>query len=74
MQEAHDLLQHPPRVAGGDRLLLFVLAVEAHLHELEVPVAELVPDEVIEHIHGGGEVVDGHRRLHLGQADRKSVV
>ena len=58
MQQTHDLGQQPARVPAGLRLLRLVLAVQPHLDELQIPVAELVPDEVIQRVDGRGEIED----------------
>ena len=68
VQQAHDLVQHPAGVTRDLRLPDLVLAVQRHLDELQVPVAELVPHEVVEGVHGGGEVVDAHRLLDRREA------
>ena len=43
-----------------------IVAVEARLGGLEVPVADVVPDEAVERLDGGGEVVGVERGGHLG--------
>ena len=57
MQESHDTLQQHQQVAADRQPRGLVLAVQARLGDLQVPVADLVPHEAVQHPRRLGEVV-----------------
>ena len=56
MQQAERALDHQQRCLRRRALGGGVIAVETRLDGLQVPVAELVPDEGVERLRGGGEL------------------
>ena len=64
MQQAQRLVEHEDEDALDAGALLGVAPVEAALRELDVPVAELVPEEVVERAGGLAELVGVDALVH----------
>ena len=60
VQQPQDLVEHIDQHALRGELALLVLAVEARLRQLDIPVAICVPDEVIDLGRGNAQLVGVH--------------
>jgi hypothetical protein len=61
--QAQDRLQRTDQRAARGALLGFVAGLDLHLGDFQIPVAELVPDEVVD---GVGHVVEAELGKALG--------
>ena len=65
MRQAQRRLEHADQRAARGALLRLVAAGELHLGDLDVPVAVLVPDELVDRARRHVEAVGGERLDHL---------
>ena len=65
VKELEHILQAHNQSESGNLLILFVIAPESWLYQLDIPVAVLVPDKIINLLTGQCQIVSFHSCVHV---------